>query len=138
MALNTQLSIAARNACLNAGGLCAQFNAGFLKVFSGAQPANADAATTGTLLATLTFGSPAFGTVAASLATANAITSDSNAPNTGTAGYCRCFKSDGTTVLMDGSVGTSNANVVLNTLAITAHMVVNATTFSLTALGPGA
>lgn len=97
----------------------ALLNSGFVAVYSGSQPA-LDGALTGTQLAEATFGNPAFGTPAASAgtvtATANAITSGTIA-NTGTAGYFALLKSDNTTVVATGSVGTSGTDMTVNTTA---------------------
>ncbi len=68
--------------------------AGLLKIRTGAQPATPQTAATGTLLATLTFSDPAFGAASAGVATANAITSDTNVDATGTAGWARVYDSD--------------------------------------------
>lgn len=136
MSLNTQASTTARNDALN--GLASDFNNGYLRIYSGSQPANADAATTGTKLAELRFGATAFGGAASGVLTANAITQDSNAPNTGTAGYFRIFKSDGTTVLMDGSIGTSSSfNLNISTTSIVAGNVVQCSSFTITLPGAG-
>jgi hypothetical protein len=43
-----------------------------------------------------------------------------NALATGTAGYWRIYQSNGTTAVMQGSVGTSGADFNLNTIAIVA------------------
>ena len=59
MSLNTQLSDAAANAAVNA--LCALANGGFLKIYSGTQPATGNSALTGTLLATINLAATAFG-----------------------------------------------------------------------------
>lgn len=92
-------------------------NSGLVAVYSGAQPA-LDGALTGTQLAEATFGNPAFGTPTASggtvTAAANAITSGTIA-STGTAGYFALLKSDNTTVVATGSVGTSGADMTVNT-----------------------
>jgi hypothetical protein len=100
----------------------ALLNGGFVAVYSGAQPA-LDGSLTGTQLAEATFGSPAFGTPTAAAgtvtATANAITSGTIA-NTGTAGYVALLKSDNTTVVMTGSVGTAAADLIVNTTAFVA------------------
>ena len=94
-------------------------NTGWLRIYDGTQPANADTAvSTQNILAELRFGATAFGASVAGVATANAITADSSANATGTATWFRVFKSDGTTALWDGSVGTAAANHMdLNTLA---------------------
>lgn len=130
MALNTLLYQVARNAGLDAGGITALLAAGKIQIRVGAQPA-ADAALTGTLLSTLTFGSPALGAASAGVATANAITADSSAAASGTAGYVALLKSDNTTVVATGSVGTSAANLVLSTLTITATNVVSISSLTL-------
>lgn len=120
------------NAAVNA--VTALLNSGFIKVYSGSQPA-VDAAVTGTLLATMTFGATAFGSSSASgsgaTATANAITSGT-AGNTGTAGYFALVKSDNTTVVGTGSVGTSGADLNFNTLSIVSGANVSCSAFTVT------
>lgn len=71
------------NAILNSG-LAAAFDGGTarINIYTGAQPA-VDAASTGTLLATLTPGSDVFGTAASKQIAMNAITGDTSADNTG-------------------------------------------------------
>lgn len=95
----------------------ALLNSGFVAVYTGAQPA-LDGALTGTQLVEATFGNPAFASATASggtvTGTANAITSGTIA-NTGTAGYFALLKSDNTTVVATGSVGTSGADMTVNT-----------------------
>ena len=72
--------------------------AGTIKVYNGTQPtAAADAVTTQTLLATLTFSDPC-GTTSAGTFTASAITQDSAADATGTATWARIADSAGNTV----------------------------------------
>lgn len=97
----------------------ALLNSGTLNIYSGAQPA-LNGALTGTKLAAATFGATAFAASTASAgtvtATANAITSGTIAA-TGTAGYVALVKSDTTTVVATGSVGTSGADVNLNSTA---------------------
>lgn len=114
----------------------ALLNSGFLQIFTGAQPA-LNGALTGTLLASLTFSATAFPAATASAgtvtATANAITSASAAA-TGTAGYFALLKSDGTTVVATGSVGTSGADLNLSTLSITAGQTVSCSSFLITEL----
>jgi hypothetical protein len=97
------------------------------------QPATADTAvSTQNLLAELTLNSTAFGAAVAGVATANSITSDSTADASGTATWFRVVKSDGTTVLWDGSVGTSGCDLNLNTAAIEAGAIVAVTALAYT------
>ena len=94
-----------------------------IKIYSGTFPANADASGAGlTLLATLTCSSTPFpaatqnsGTSA--VANFNSITS-ATAAATGTATTFRLTTSGGT-VVGQGSVGTSAADLILNTTSIT-------------------
>jgi hypothetical protein len=109
-------SIIARNAELNA--LAPLLNNGYLRIYTGAQPATPETAVSGTLLAELRFGATAFGAAAAGVITANALTADGTADATGTAGYFRTLQSDGTTAVYDGSVGTSGSDLNLNSTAI--------------------
>jgi hypothetical protein len=120
-----------RNAMLDA--IKADFNSGFLRIYSGTRPTDADTALSGnTLLAELTFNATAFPASSAGVLTANAITSDSSADATGTAAFARCFKSNGTTALADLSVGTSGTEVILNTTSIVAAAVVSCSSFTIT------
>lgn len=112
------------------GAVTALLNSGKIAVYSGTQPA-LNGAVTGTQLAEATFGATAFGTPTASggtvTATANTITSGTIAA-TNAAGYVALLKSDNTTVVMTGSVGTSAADLILNTLSF-----VTGATFAVTA-----
>jgi hypothetical protein len=108
----------------------ALLNSGFLEVYTGSQP-GADAALTGTKLAKLTFGATAFGASSGGVATANAITS-ATALATGTAGYFALLKSDDTTVVATGSVGTSGADLNFNSLAISSGATVSCSSFTIT------
>ena len=117
----------------------ALLNNGFLKIYTGAQPA-LNGAVTGTLLVTLTFGATAFGTATAGAgtvtATANAITSGT-AGNTGTAGYFALVKSDNSTVVATGTVGTSGCNLNGTSTSITASSNVTCSSFQITQLQNG-
>jgi hypothetical protein len=131
MALTPKLSNTAANAAADAVTVLA--NTGYLRIYDGAQAADADTAIGAqVLLAELRFNATAFGAAAAGVATANAITSDSAANATGTATWFRALKSDGTTVLFDGSVGTSGANLNLNTVSIVTAAAVAVTSFTYT------
>jgi len=106
--------------------------AGTIQIRSGTQPADADDAATGTLLATLTFSDPAFGAAsAAGVATANAITGDTSADADGTATWARVLDSNSNTCF-DCDVGTSGATINLNTVSIVTGQSVDITSFTMT------
>lgn len=88
-------------------------------LYNGAQPANANTAVTSqVLLASLTI-TGVFGTDVNGTLTLGAVTS-AVALNAGTASWFRIFKSDNTTVVLDGSVGISSADLILNSVTIAA------------------
>lgn len=130
MATNPFLSDAAAKAAADA--VCALCNGGTIQIRSGTQPANANAAATGTLLVTLSFAATAFGAAsAAGVATANAIAA-ANAVASGTASWFRALKSDGTTAVFDGSVGTSAADLILSSVALSSGGQVTITSLTYT------
>lgn len=73
----------------------------------------------GTLLAELTFSNPAGGAASAGTVTFNAVTKDSSANASGTAAVARWRDRDNGTCF-EGTVGTSGADIILNTVTITA------------------
>lgn len=131
MAKNSTWSTAARNAATDAKA--ALLNSGYLRLYDGTQPAGPGTAiSTQTLLAELRFNATAFGSAASGIATANSITSDSDADATGTLTWFRCFKSDGTTAVHDGSAGTSASNLIVATTSIVQHAIVDCSSFTIT------
>lgn len=131
MALTPKLSNAGASAAADA--VVDLLDTGYLRIYDGSQPTNADTAVGAqVLLAELRFGATAFGSAANGVATANAITQDSAADATGTAAWFRALKSDGTTVIFDGSVGTSGANLNLNTVSIVSGAIVQVSSFTYT------
>lgn len=131
MALNPKRSNTAANAAVDA--MAVLLNTGYLRIYDGTQAVNADTALGAqVLLAELRFGATAFGGGVAGVATANAITPDSSANATGTATWFRALKSDGTTVVCDGSVGTATSDLILNTASIVTGASVSVTSFTLT------
>lgn len=139
MATNTRISNAAAIAACDAivdlidGGA----GAGLLRIYSGTQPADPDTAATGTLLAEITLNDPAFGAAAdaapGGIATASVSPAleDTSANATGTAGYFRVVDSNGTAI-MDGEVGTSGADLNLNTTSIVSGATVSVTSWTVT------
>jgi hypothetical protein len=84
-----------------------------MKLYSGTQPANANTAiTTQVLLVSLPIPG-VFGTDVNGTLTLNAVT-PSIVVAAGTASFFRITKSDNTTVVLDGSVGTASADLILN------------------------
>ena len=123
MASNLKYSNGTRNAQQN--GLITYAGSGSLiNIYAGSQPANANTAISGqTLLVTLTV-SGSFGTDNNGTITLSAVT-NGTAVATGTAAFFRITKSDTTTVVMDGSVATSDADLVLNNTSIATGQVVS-------------
>jgi hypothetical protein len=125
MAINT-ISTAARNAMCDAlvdlidGGA----GAGTIQIRTASGGG-------GTLLATLTFSDPAFGAASSGVATASAITDDSSADATGTAGYCVILDSDSNSIF-EGTVGTSGADINFNTVAFTSGDTVSISSMTIT------
>jgi len=117
-----------------ADAMLALLNNGYLRIYDGAQPTDADSGVGGAvLLAELRFNATAFGVAVAGVALANAITPDASADATGTATWFRCLKSDGTTVIHDGSVGAGGTfDLVLNSTSIQVGAEVTITTFTYT------
>lgn len=131
MALNPKLSAASRNLALNAA--LDVLNSGFFDIYDSTQPTDADTAIVSQVkLASLTFASTAFGAASAGSKAAGAIGTDTDADATGTATWYRLWKSDHTTAVWDGSVGTTSTNLVLNSAAIQIHAAVSVTSFTAT------
>jgi hypothetical protein len=109
------------------------FNSGYLRIYDGTRPTNADTVLSGNnKLSELRFNATAFPSSSSGVLTANAITQDSSAALTGTATFARLFKSDGTTVLADISVGTSGTELVLATTSIVAGAIVQVSSLTIT------
>jgi hypothetical protein len=111
MPANLRLATASVNTGLDA--LLARADGGFLKIYDGDQPADANTAISSQqLLATLRFSSPAFSAATNGTAAAHAITSDPAIAATGTASWARLLAANGTSVVCDLSVATVDANIV--------------------------
>jgi len=117
MALNPKISNAAANA--EADATARLLDNGYLRIYDGTQAVDADTALGAqVLLAELRYNATSAPAASGGVLTFNAITADSSANATGTATWFRSLKSDGTTVVFDGSAGTSGANLNLNSVAI--------------------
>jgi len=93
---------------------------------TGSQPTNVNDASSGTLLGTNLFGNPAFGAASNGVATANAISNDTSADASGTAGYFRIYTGAGgdTAALAQGNSGTSGADLNFDNNVIVAGGVI--------------
>ncbi|MBI1313680.1 hypothetical protein GC176_20500 [bacterium] len=136
MATNPMISTNAGKAGLDAIlDLLDVSTAGHVEIWTGSMPATPETADSGTKLATLTLSTTSFGAAVDNgdgtvKATANSITDDTNAAATGTAGYFRAKNSAGT-VIIQGTVGTSNADMVLNTTSIVSGSTVSITSWTI-------
>jgi hypothetical protein len=131
MALQTRLSNATANAQANA--LARLLDNGYLRIYSGSQPANADTAVgSQVLLAELRFAATSAPSAVNGVLTFNAITSDSSANATGSAAWFRAVGADGTAVVLDGSVGVTGSgnNLELSTVSIAENALVSITSFT--------
>lgn len=133
--MTTRLSTGLRNNLAGTTGFAATFANGVIEIYSGTQPASADAAVTGTLLGTVTLGSGAFtpGSPTNGLTfdvAANGAVSKSGVWSfagvaAGTAGWFR-LKANGadagavsnTLPRLDGSIATSGADLNLSNISI--------------------
>ena len=130
---NTQVSNYALQ--LEAQALATAANGGTVEIYSGTQPTDANTAVgSQTLGVTLTLGNPAF-SVSSGTLTANAITSGTAVASI-TPTWCR-VKASGGQVLFDGSVGTSNANLILDAFSTGASVSISSLTHTLLAASSG-
>ncbi len=122
-----EITIAARNAAGTA--LTDLLNTGSIEIRTGASP-GVDSAATGTLLGTLPLSASAFGTWSAGSATANAITQDASADDTGTAGYFRALNS-GSGAVIDGTVTATGGggDLELNSVSIVSGATIDITSW---------
>lgn len=131
MALAYNVTI--RNAMLDAITTGAGGSA-LLRIYDGTRPATGGTATT--LLAELTCNATFAPSASSGALTLNSITQDSSANATGTATWFRIVKSDGTTHVLDGNVGTSGSDLNLTTVSITSGQPVSVSSFVITEANP--
>lgn len=112
---------------------------GYIEVRTGSQPANANTAASGTLLATITLDDPAFTGAASSgslTLDVSGTPTDSSADNTGTAGWARVYDGGGNAIF-DGSVTASGGggDFIITSTSVTSgqSVTLTATTVSLPA-----
>lgn len=129
-----QFSTDVRNAMLDAiettGGASCK-----LKIRTGAAPANCGTADSGTVLATLDLPSDWMAAAASGQKAKAGTWEDASADDTGTADHFRIYKNDGTTVVMQGTVGTGSEDLVVDNDSFAAGQQFTITGFTLTAPG---
>jgi hypothetical protein len=145
--MTVRLSTGARNAMLGNGtnaGLRAALALGFMNIYSGSQPATADAAATGTLLGTVTVNDGGTGltfdaAAAGVLSKAAAETWKFHGLAAGTAGWFRFYDaadtpsgSSATSKRVDGLIGTAGADVNMSNTAVVLAAVSTIDAFSIT------
>lgn len=131
MALNPHYKLTTRNTMLDDIDTAIGAS-GFLRIYDGTQPTDADTALGAQVkLAELPLSATAFGAAAAGVMTANAITDDASADAAGTASWFTLTTSAGVRVV-DGSVGTSGADLNLNSVTISAGANVSVSALTIT------
>ena len=144
MAFDTEIANALAGSMINRVTALLDVGAGaIINIYTGTQPANCETAVTGTLLATLLCSATCFPGYTdlnpGARITANAITSDTNADATGTAGYFRAYSTtttqndaNKTTCYVQGTVGTSGTDMILDSVSIVTAGTVAVTSWTMT------
>lgn len=126
----TQISDELAQAKLNANTTVIG-NAGKLEIYAGTDSAGTGNAE-GTLLASFTLGSPFAPTVSSGRVQSPTLPSATTWVANGTAGWARITKADGTTAVLDLTVGTSGAEVNLSSLTAVSGVAVSVTSWTIT------
>ena len=106
---------------------------GYLRIYTAPQPISADAVLAGqTLLSEHRFATTAFGAPVAGVITAVPLTVEDSAQATGDAAWFRALKSDGSTVVFDGSVAVADADALIDNVRIVSGIQVTITSLILT------
>lgn len=129
--MTIQRSVAARNAALDAYETTVG-TAPLLRIFTGAQPANCAAASSGTLLVEMTLPSDWLA-AASSGAKSLAGSWSGTAVGNGTAGHYRIFNSAGSTCHEQGSCGIGTGDLQLDNTSIAIGQTVTVSAYTITA-----
>ena len=103
-----------------------------LKIRTGAAPANLAAADSGTILATLTLPSDWLAAAATGAKAKSGTWQDTSADASGTAAHFRIYASDGTTKHIQGSVGVSATDMIVDSVSFTAGQSFTVSSFTIT------
>jgi hypothetical protein len=104
-----------------------------LRIRTGAAPANCAAADTGTVVATVTLPSDWMAAASGGTKALSGTWQDASADATGTAAHFRIYDSTGTTCHMQGTVGTSATDMIVDNTSFNAGQQFTVTSFTLTA-----
>lgn len=131
--MTVRLTVTARNAMLGGSGALKDLLAGgSIEIYTGAQPATVGNAPAGTKLSTNALSAIAFGTPSNGSMTANAITNDSSADASGTAG-CFVIKDSSNTIQLDGAIAlTTGGDINFDNITFVQGGVVSITSLVLT------
>lgn len=134
--MTIQLSTSIRNTMVDAITAAAGSNA-ILRLYDGTIPSSVANSITGNLLAELTCNATFAPSASGGVITLNAITPDSSANASGTATHFRLWQSNGTTPVLQGTVGeaSSGADMILNSTSIIVNVSVTISGATLTAPG---
>jgi hypothetical protein len=129
--MTVQLSTAVRNARLDTIESTTGASA-VLRIRTGAQPANCAAARTGTVLATLSLPSDWMAAASGGTKSLSGTWQDASADATGTAAHFEVMDSTVTTCHIQGSVGTSGTDMIVDSTSFTAGQQFTVNSFTLT------
>lgn len=127
-----QYSVTVNNARLDAIETAIS-TAPILTIRSGSAPANCAAANSGTVLATLTLPSDWMANASAGAKAKSGTWQDTSADASGTAAHFRIHDSSATTCHMQGTVGTSGTDMIVDSVSFTAGQSFTITSFTITA-----
>jgi hypothetical protein len=130
-----QLSVSARNAKLDAIETAVGTSA-ILKIRTGSVPANCAAADSGTVLATLSLPSDWMAAASNGSKAMAGTWQDTSADGTGTAAHFRIYDSGGTNCHMQGTVGVSASDLIVDSVSFTAGQQFTVTQFTWTEGNP--
>jgi hypothetical protein len=102
-----------------------------LKIRTGAAPANVGTADSGTVLATLTLPSDWMAAASSGSKAKSGTWQDTSADASGTAAHFRIYASDGTTAHIQGTVGTSGADMIVDSVSFTAGQSFTVSSFTI-------
>ncbi len=104
-----------------------------LRIRTGSVPANCAAADTGTVLATINLPSDWMAAASSGTKAKSGTWQDASADATGTAAHWRIYDSGGTVCHMQGTYGTSGADMIGDSTSFTAGQSFTVNTFTITA-----